>query len=171
MKTEHRYSACKDQLAFVLSFFSRVDSKLSVILALDTGMLAVLASDAPPVKDLTWTMLTCVGLTLTLIGTSVVFLYRGGFPSLKGGKASLVYFREIAGRTEHQYIEQFKEQSEDDLVNDLLGQVWRNSEILTAKFFALKVAFLMLALAMIPWLVGLALFATNARPGGLKLFH
>ncbi len=171
MKTETIYAASKDQLDRVLSFFPRVDSKLSVILAVDTGMLAVLATDAPPLKALTWPMSTSAGICVVLLGVSIVFLYRGAFPSLKGGNSSLVYFRQIAGRTEHHFIEQFKQQNEDGHVNDLLAQVWRNSEILTAKFDALKAAFTFLALALLPWLAALALFAAYTAPTRSTLFH
>ena len=37
MKSDDLYNASKDQLNLVLGFFARVDSKLSVVLALDTG--------------------------------------------------------------------------------------------------------------------------------------
>lgn len=60
MKPENLYPASKDQLNLVLSFFSRVDAKLSVVLAVDTGMLAVLAGDAPPVKSLSYLMIIFV---------------------------------------------------------------------------------------------------------------
>jgi hypothetical protein len=110
-------------------------------------------------------------LAVALLGASIIFLYRGAFPSLKGGAASLVYFREIAGRTEHQFIEQFKHQDDEHHVNDLLGQVWRNSEILKAKFDALKIAFTLLACALIPWVIGLALFATYTSSARSTLFH
>ena len=36
----------RDQLTLILSFFSRVDAKASALLAIDTGMLAVLATNA-----------------------------------------------------------------------------------------------------------------------------
>jgi phage protein U len=39
-------------------------------------------------------------------------LYRGSFPNLKGGESSLVYFREIAKRREHHFIEEFSAQSD-----------------------------------------------------------
>lgn len=171
MKSENLYNASKDQLNLVLSFFSRVDSKLSVVLALDTGMLAVLAADAPPMKALTWPMMVFAGLAILLLGASVVFLYRGAFPQLSGGNSSLVYFREIAGRTEHAFIEQFKARDEAQHINDLLGQVWRNSTVLKAKFSALKIAFILLAIALIPWLIALALFAAYISPARSGLFH
>jgi len=82
-----------------------------------------------------------------------------------------VYFREIASRTEHRFIEQFKEQTDEHRVNDILGQVWRNSEILRAKFEALKAAFTLLAIAIVPWIISLALFAAHGNPSQTTLFH
>ena len=42
---------------------------------------------------------------------------------------------------------------------DVLGQVWRNSEILKQKFDALKVAFILMAIAIFPWVVAVAMFS------------
>lgn len=47
-------------------------------------------------------------------------------------------------------------------MKDLLGQVWRNSCILTAKFDALKWAFILMALAIIPWGATVALFSSQS---------
>jgi hypothetical protein len=85
----------------------------------------------------------------------------GGFPNLKGGEASLVYFREIAKLREHSFIEKFSAQSEKQYANDLLAQVWRNSQILSTKFDSLKLAFTFMALAILPWIVSLVLFAAH----------
>jgi hypothetical protein len=152
-------TACKDQLNLVLSFFPRVESKSSVVLAIDTGMAAFLASNAPPLAIFSLWMWMTSGLTLVLLGTSVVVLYRGSFPNLAGGESSLIYFREIAKRTEHRFVEEFSAQSEKHYASDLLGQVWRNSQILSIKFDCLKRAFIFMALAIVPWIASLALFA------------
>jgi hypothetical protein len=97
-------------------------------------------------------------------------LYRGAFPKLEGGSSSLVYFREIARRTEAKFIDEFMKQSDEDHIKDLLGQAWRNSEILKEKFDDLKAAFIFLALAIPPWVVALAIFtlkttALKTTPG------
>jgi hypothetical protein len=42
----------RDQLTLILSFFSRVDAKASALLAINTGMLAVLATNAPPIATM-----------------------------------------------------------------------------------------------------------------------
>ena len=161
MNTDKLVSACKDELNLVLSFFPRVESKSSVLLAIDTSMLAFLAAKATPIPDFSIAMAISASLTVLLLGASIAMLYRGAFPQLAGGHGSLIYFREIAKRTEHKFVEEFTAQSETQYANDLLGQVWRNAEILKAKFDCLKHAFTFMALAILPWLVAVALFTTR----------
>ena len=159
MKTELLLAQAKNQLNLVLSFFSRVDAKASVVLAVDTGMAGYLASRLPsPNAVLPWLLLIPL-LAFVLIGISLWHLYKGAFPNLTGGNLSLVYFREIAKRTETKFIDEFAEQSEADYAKDVLGQVWRNSEILVEKFNHLKCAFIFMALAVMPWASSLGVFS------------
>lgn len=161
--------ASKDQLSRVLGFFPRVDAVASVVLGVDLGMLALLANGALPQKAFDWRM-AFAALPVLLIGFSLLHLFRGYFPRLTGGWLSLIYFREIAQRLEADFIREFRDQDEDAYVNDLLSQVWRNSEILTQKFDHLSKAFKFLALAIIPWLIALVLLtgqtAETAAKGG-----
>jgi hypothetical protein len=160
MKTEVLPAQAKDELNLVLSFFSRVDAKASVVLAVDTAMAGYLASRFPSPKQLVTPWLLIVPfLSFALMGVSGWHLYKGAFPNLTGGNRSLVYFREIAGRTENKFIDEFMAQSEIDYAKDLLGQAWRNSEILVEKFNHLKCAFIFMGLAVVPWAISLALFA------------
>lgn len=159
MKTELLHAVARDQLNLVLSFFSRVDSKASVVLALDTAMAGYLASRLPSAKAIPSWLLPFPILAFVLIGLSIWKLYRVTFPNLIGGNRSLVYFREIAARTESKFIDEFAAQVEGDYAKDLLGQAWRNSEILVAKFGHLKLAFIFMALAVAPWALSLAIFA------------
>jgi hypothetical protein len=154
----------RDQLAIVLGFFSRVDAKASALLAIDTGMLAILTANALPLTTMSvMSVLSYVlaGITAAALGGSLWFLYRVAFPSLDGGHQSLIYFREIARRTETNFIDAFTAQDDDLRVKDLLGQVWRNSCILTAKFDSLKRAFILMALAIVPWSASVALFSSQ----------
>jgi len=159
MNPESARGNAKEQLNLVLSFFSRVDAKASVVLAVDTGMAGYLASRFPPPKTMaTWELLAPC-MAFVLIGISLWHLYKGAFPNLGGGNLSLIYFREIAKRTEAKFIDEFTAQSESNYVKDVLGQVWRNSEILVEKFNHLKSAFIFMALAVLPWTVALAQFS------------
>jgi hypothetical protein len=76
----------------------------------------------------------------------------------------LVYFREVARRTEAKFIDEFMAQDEAAYAKDLLGQAWRNSEILVEKFNHLRLAFVFMALAVFPWVVSLAIFAARTTP-------
>ncbi len=150
----------RDQLILVLSFFSRVDAKASALLAIDTGMLAVLTSKAPPVIAISTTAYVLASITALMLAGSLFFLYRVAFPALKGER-SLIYFRSIAAMSESDFIHAFAAEGEDGRVKDLLGQVWRNSAILTAKFDALKRAFILMGLSVIPWGATVALFSSQ----------
>jgi hypothetical protein len=162
LSLQDQHKEARDQLSLVLSFFSRVDAKASALLAIDTGMLALLTSKAPPLTTMLVLSYALAGVTAAMLGGSLWFLYRVAFPSLDGGHQSLIYFREIARRTETNFIDDFRAEEEESRVKDLLGQVWRNSCILTAKFDALKWAFILMALAIIPWGATVALFSSQS---------
>jgi hypothetical protein len=154
------------QLDRILSFFPRVDAKGSFLFALDTGLLALLALNLQPEDFRVWFLIVPAISVLLIVGTSLYFLYRCSFPWLKGGANSLIYFREIAKRTEAKFIDEFIAKTDNDHTRDLLGQVWRNSEILKMKYDAIKISFVLSALALIPWTIFLALAAV-AHSGGL----
>ena len=160
VETERLINAARDELNLVLSFFSRVESRSSVVLAIDTGMAGFLVASAPPLHAFyKWMWITSV-TTMVLLAASVIFLYFGSAPDLKGGEGSLVYFGEISKLREHAFIESFRGQSERDYTNDLLAQAWRNAKIVGVKFLCLKWAFRFMAFAIVPWVVSLALFAS-----------
>lgn len=163
MEQKELVGACKDQLNLVLSFFPRVDTKASVVLAIDTGMLGYLFSHFPPFFSLRWWEMLAPASAIACIGVSLWHLYRGAFPVMKGGDRSLVYFLEIAKRTESKFIDEFLCQKEADYAKDLLGQAWRNSEILAEKFRYARIGFNSMALALVPWAVALAEFVAKTR--------
>jgi hypothetical protein len=160
MEHKHLSEAAVTQLDRILAFFPRADAKASVLLAVDTGMLAILAGNFPPSSSFDLIILTTL-LPVSLLGISLWHLYMGAFPRLKGGQGSLVYFREISNRTEARFIEEFTAQSDEAHVKDLLSQVWRNSEILKEKFDHISSAFNWMALAIPPWLGSIVLLAIH----------
>lgn len=54
MDDQHLREVASDQLSRILEVFPRIDSKASVVLAVDTGMLAFLASKLSPLHALRW---------------------------------------------------------------------------------------------------------------------
>lgn len=159
LSEEDRLKAARDQLNLVLTFFSRVDTKLSVVLGANVGMLGVLFTRVTAAGTATFPAYVLWGLIagfLALLALSSYHLYQGSFPSLEGGAGSLVYFREIAARGEHDFIKAFSRLNSSTLTEDLLSQSWRNSVILTHKFASLRRAYVWSAFSIVPWALALA---------------
>jgi Family of unknown function (DUF5706) len=151
------------QLDIVLGFFARVESRLSLVFGVNLAMAGVLVASAPPLQGFEWYLL--LGLVpLGLIGWSTWHVYRGFFPQLGGGENSLVYFRSIAERTDDAFRKEWRSQPENDRLDDVLGQIWRNSEILTVKFDQLKKSFALTAWAAAPWVICLEVFVIASPP-------
>ena len=164
MSEEDQLKAAWSQLTLVQGFFSRIDTKLSVVLGLDLGMLAMLSSRMPAYREFTMVQVLCLSLCVAPLTASLLRLYRGAVPSTHGGQESLIYFGRIAHLSEMDFIEAIRKRTEGDLVADLYAQVWRNSQILTEKFSALQSAYRWLLIAILPWVVSLATFSTRTAP-------
>jgi hypothetical protein len=161
MDTKDSIIRSQDLFSKILSFFPRIDAKNSSLLAIDAAMLGFLVTKIPPLVSFTeWYMFIPI-IPAVLLAVSLWFIYHSAFPVLEGGSSSLIYFREIANRTESKFIQEFKAQSEEDYLNDVLGQIWRNSEIAKKKYEGVKIAFNFLALSVIPWLISLAIFISK----------
>ena len=162
MARENEIEIAKVQLERILGFFASVDAKASVALGVNVAMLGLLAANAPSVKLLNpWDLFAAP--PILLIGISLYNLYHCSFPRLEGGKTSLVYFREIAERTEAKYIEEFRAETDDQHINDVLGQVWQNSKILRQKYELLRTSLVFLAWGTVAWVVCLAIFAAQNK--------
>lgn len=134
------------------------------MLGIDLSMLALLTGAAPPVK--VWTGAAAIALVPSVcIAISLYEIWCGLFPNvqggeLEGGATSIVFFGTLAKRTEADFLSAYDAQTEDSYARDLLGQVWTNSRILSEKFERLKLAFVWMLIALVPWLVTLAVFSS-----------
>ena len=100
---------------------------------------------------------------------SYCFLFKANFPDIDGGKGSVVFFAEIRARSEAGYREAFLEASADEYRDDLIGQIWRNSEILCAKYEGVRKAIYATTATLAPFLV--LLTATAALHGRVPLLN
>jgi len=164
MPADERLKAAWSELTLVLSFFPRIDTKLSVVLGLDLGMLAILAARLPAAGDITLLHLAFGLPLLVFLGRSMFGLWRGAFPHLEGGTNSLVYFRSICRMKETSFRQDFASLSASQLADDLLNQVWRNSRILVTKFESLRIAYVAMLGAALCWSV--LLFFLSDRTTG-----
>lgn len=152
------------QLARILGFFPRVDAKASGLFAVNSAIMTIGALNIE-FGDLRYWYVSIPGaVTIALLVASFIFLYRANFPQLKGGEGSLIYFMEIRKRTEKKFIDEYLAVSEKDYQADLLGQVWRNSEILSQKYEDVAVATKLTLAALCPFLLFLVATAMqNSR--------
>lgn len=158
--SKHTLDVAAEQLDRVLDFFSRVETKASFLFAVNTSIVGITALNLQPDDFEVWYVIVPAIVTVLLNGGAFFFLYRCAYPSLDGGERSLIYFREIAKLREADFIASFEKLTEEEVAKDLLGQVWRNSKILAAKFDALKVAFVLTAISLLPWVIHLAAAST-----------
>jgi hypothetical protein len=171
MKDADCLKDARDQLTLVLSFFPRVDAKLSTVLAVDTGMLAAMTAGVPAIQSISAWSILAASIAAILLIASLLFLYWGAFPSLKGGHSSVIFFKDIAARNESTFLEEYANETPESLRVDVLSQVWRNSEILSEKFRCLKVAFITMACAVVPWCISLTLFAAQRANVKVMVAH
>lgn len=149
----HRLEVAERQLALVQSFIPRLDSKVSALFAIVSAQLAVAALNLTAADLPKWYVTIPLTVFLSMIAWTYLNLYRCAFPHLDGGQASLVYFAEIAKRRESDFVTQFMDVSVTDLTNDICGQIWRNSEIVTCKFKYLKSATQWAMGSLLPWAI------------------
>lgn len=151
-----RFTAAWNQLTLVLSFFARIDTKLSVVLGLDLGMLTLLATKAPSLDKFTAFQTAATSVCLFPIALSLYHLYLGSFPHLRGGTGSMVYFRTIAGMTETEFVSGYRAMTLSAIADHVLEQAWRNSKILASKFDSLSRGYHWFLIAIAPWLAAIA---------------
>jgi len=145
-------------LDYLLEWVGRFDSKSSVVLGIDTGMLGVLATFAPARSLWNALMIGFALWSITLLSISLLFVYLGNYPRLKGSNESLFYFGSICKKRFNQYQREFSKRSDKEHLKDMLKQCHRNSEILSQKFRYLKWSYLLLLSSVIPWAISIYLF-------------
>lgn len=160
---QNRIEIAERQLDRVLQFASRIESKVSMLLATNLGIFAVLLTNLSYSDINTWYIASPLAVGLLMISQSIFYLYKATYPRLEGGSSSLVFFSEIANRTEHNYQKEFLNISLEDLYSDLAGQIWRNSQIMKSKFYCVNRAFFWTFSSIVPSVI--FLFASSVTHG------
>lgn len=149
--TSSSIEAAERQLDRIHSQYSRVESKSSYLLATNIGILAIMFYNLD-YKDFTsWYVMLPFLIATSLVAFSLYDLYAAAYPQLEGGNESLIYFSSIASMTETNYLDRCVERSDDGLLKDVHGQIWRNSQILSDKYKSVRQAFTLTILSIFPW--------------------
>ena len=133
-----RLELAERQLDRMQSFYPRIDTKVTAVAAWLSIEVAVAALNTK-LGDLK-VAYVWVPFAIYIITTafSARYLWQCVFPDQRGGNGSLIYFGAIAERTEGNFRNEFKAVSEAKLLDDVIGQVWRNAEIVCAKYTAVQ---------------------------------
>lgn len=168
MTKEERLAFALAQLDRMQSFHGRIETRAAGLLTLNLAMAGVVALNlSTAILKTHW---ICVaGAALILIGAALAFLIAVSFSHL-GNKVrpSLIYFADISHQQADEYIGKVKAASTDDLLDDALCQIWRNSEILTMKFSRLHRAYILTCVSIAPWL--LFLIGSAIQTGAFPAF-
>ncbi|MCE7915733.1 MAG: hypothetical protein DYH15_13965 [Nitrosomonas sp. PRO4] len=143
-----------------LSWIATVDTKGTLLFAIESAMLAVLAAIVPSVEQ--WTIAAAVSSSIALISllASIVFVAFAAFPNLNGARGSAVFFGGIAATDENQYVKKLAQGITNDLLEDFARQCHRNAEIANIKFEYIKKSAISTFLALPFWLISIWLFYT-----------
>lgn len=148
------------QLDRILGFFPRIEARINGLFGVNTLILAVGALNIS-VEDLKLWYVTVPGTIAVLaLAMSYVFLFRANFPDVRGGAGSLIFFAEIQKRTETGYLDEILACTEENLRKDMVGQIWRNSQILCDKYINTRRAIISTTVALLPYFIFLAATAS-----------
>lgn len=147
------------QLARVLSFFPRVDTKVAGLFSVNSVILTISALNVEAGDLMRWYIAVPGALLVIGLIASYTYLYKCNFPELEGGQGSLIYFSAIKQRTESTYKAEFEAVSNDDYRSDMIGQVWRNSHILSDKYKSIAMAIRLTLATLVPFTIFLVMTA------------
>lgn len=148
MTVQEKLVLAEKNLEILVAWVGRLDNKTPIVLGINSGMLGMLVTFAPPLKNWTPGLFLLTLLSVLGIGVSFVFFYFSSYPRTKGPEESLFYFGSIAKKSNIEYQQAFLKRNAEEQLIDILEQCHRNSEIITNKFWCLKGAYISLILSI-----------------------
>lgn len=140
-----------------LQWVSAADSKVAPILALDTGMLGVIAALFPKPSAWSAAQVAATSIATALLLTSMIAVASAVFPRLEGPKGSKVFFGGVAQTDRDVYVTSILAGITSDLLQDFAKQCHRNAEIAETKFHYIRWAMILLFCSIVPWLIAVGL--------------
>lgn len=140
-----------------LGWIAAADSKVAVIVALDTAVLATLATAyASAETPIAWASLTSI-TTGALVAIAIFCAAMSLFPRTDGPKQSLLFFSPVAKESRVDYTAALVACPLEKLHDDIAVQIHRNAEIAEAKHRWVRSSIGWSFLAAVPWVVAVYL--------------
>ncbi|UUO22414.1 hypothetical protein FGD67_03710 [Colwellia sp. M166] len=147
-------------LQLQLDWVKTADAKVPALFAINISMLGVLSALAKAATS--WSLVSgifvviCASLLIYSIGNMAFTM----FPSLLGPNTSNLYFGGIAKQSNEDFHEKIKQLSDDEYLDDLINQAYRNAEIAKSKYGYIKKSSVYLLLSFPIWLLSIYLIYT-----------
>jgi hypothetical protein len=153
METQRKIDFMEQSLARLLQMNATADSKLSVILAIDTTMLFIAAALTQRVASApAWVFAAAAVATVCLL-LSLLFLSFCARPRTSRTTSSLIYFGSIAANERGTYARMVKDLTEDQYLDDLISQCHRSAQIASTKYTWIQRAQVAWFASILPWLL------------------
>lgn len=143
------------ELDRLLTWVRAADTRVTLVLPLDTAMLGTLAAVGSDICGWNTWQVICGLLAVIPLTASLVFLTLATFPRTDGPPNSLVFFGGIANRTEREFRDAVQAVDEAGYVEDLISQCHVNAVIAAKKFRWIKLSLLGVFSAAIPWFLAI----------------
>lgn len=155
MNIESKIQRAETNLQRKLDWIGRHDSRTTFVTGIIIAMLGVLTSASLKVELWTWFICSSFGVTAILLFISLFFIYKSQYPKTKSQNTSLIYFGTVAEMKFDDFKRRALSTTDQDYLEDVLCQIHINAQILQSKFSALKTSLILLAIAIIPWLLSI----------------
>ena len=163
MADEVRIESLESSLDRLLVWIQAADTKGTIILAMDTGMLGVLSSCVPVASRLGfWSGAFAVVATALLVSSGIQICWVT-VPRVDGPRRSMIFFGGIAEYEREEFVRCVRARRDDEYINDLALQIHRNGEIAKLKYRHVASAMALLQWSITPWLVGVYLLYREGR--------
>lgn len=159
--TKHRIDLAKWLLERTLGWIATADTKTGMVIAIDLAMVGGLAAaftaSLPAAR--TYWCIRIVLLATACLAIAIFCAAMAAISRLSGPPKSLIYFGKIADRTVANFVDEFSNVAEKELLTDLTTQIHRNAQIARDKHSWVRKGLFMSFFAVVPWICSLALLA------------
>lgn len=141
----------------MLGWIAQAEIKVGIVVTIDIAMLGGLAAAFSEADEKTCWVYALAIISVALAVAGLACAAFSLLPRLDGPERSLLYFGRVSGMQRTEYLAQFKQASDEDLLTDWLDQIHRNAEIAKLKHVWVRRAMGLSFLSAIAWAIAIAL--------------
>ena len=153
METRRRIDFMEQSLARLLQMNANADSKLSIIVAIDTSMLFIEAVLTQRGASAPGWVFASAALAAVCLLLSLLSLSFSALPRTSRTKSSVIFFGSIAANDKGTFATLVKDLTEDQYLDDLISQCHRNAQIASVKYTWIQRAQGAWFASILPWLL------------------